>query len=75
MDAKSAQIATICGCIDHCFAYSIWCEDFAQHVDPDDMVMGLLFSRRPPPSEPNRPRLIPALRETLQKKHLLDVQR
>lgn len=41
MNAKSAQIATICECIDHCFAYSMWCEDFAQHVDPDDMVMGL----------------------------------
>lgn len=41
MDPKSAQIATICECIDHSFAYSMWCEDFAQHVDPDDMVMGL----------------------------------
>jgi hypothetical protein len=41
MDAKSAQIATICECIDHCFAFSLWCDDFAQHVDPDDMAMGL----------------------------------
>ena len=41
MEQKAAQVATICECIDHCFAYSMWCEDFAQHVDPDDMVMGL----------------------------------
>jgi hypothetical protein len=41
MDAKSAQIGTICGCIDHCFAFALWCDDFAQHVDPDDMMMGL----------------------------------
>lgn len=41
MEKHGAQIATICECIDHCFAYSMWCEDFARHVDPDDMVMGL----------------------------------
>lgn len=41
MDAQSAQIATVCECIDHCFAFAMWCDDFAQHVDPDDMVMGL----------------------------------
>jgi hypothetical protein len=41
MDAQSAQIATVCECIDHCFAYAMWCDDFAQHVDPDDMVAGL----------------------------------
>ena len=41
MDGQSAQIATICECIDHCFAYAMWCDDFAQYVDPDDMVMGL----------------------------------
>jgi hypothetical protein len=41
MDPKSAQIATICGCIDHCFAFALWCDDFVQHVDPDDMMMGL----------------------------------
>lgn len=41
MDAKSDQIATICGCIDHCLAFALWCDDFARHVDPDDMVMGL----------------------------------
>jgi hypothetical protein len=41
MDAKPAQIATICECIDHCFAFAMWCDDFAQHVDPDDMMMGL----------------------------------
>jgi hypothetical protein len=41
MDAQSAQIATICECIDHCFAFALWCDDFAQHVDPDDMMMGL----------------------------------
>jgi hypothetical protein len=41
VDQKSAQVATICECLDHCFAFSMWCEDFARHVDPDDMVMGL----------------------------------
>lgn len=41
MDSKPAQIATICGCIDHCFAFTLWCDDFARHVDPDDMMMGL----------------------------------
>jgi hypothetical protein len=41
MDAQSAQIWTICGCMDHCFAYALWCDDFAQHVDPDDKMMGL----------------------------------
>jgi len=41
MDQRSAQIATICGCIDHCFTFAMWCEDFAQHVDPEDMVWGL----------------------------------
>src|SRR4029453_2375917 len=41
MDPKAAQGATVCECIDHCFAFAMWCDDFAQHVDPDDMVMGL----------------------------------
>jgi len=41
MAKQSAQIATVCECIDHCFAFAMWCEDFAQHVDPDDMMMGL----------------------------------
>ena len=41
MDKKSAEIATICECIDHCFAFAMWCEDFAKLVDPDDMVAGL----------------------------------
>jgi len=39
MDVKSAQIATICGCIDHSFAFALWCDDFARYVDPDDMVI------------------------------------
>jgi hypothetical protein len=41
MDAQSAQIATICECIDHCFAFAMWCDDFAQHADPEDMIAGL----------------------------------
>jgi len=41
MNAQAAKIATICECIDHCFAFAMWCEDFARHVDPDDMVAGL----------------------------------
>jgi hypothetical protein len=41
MDKRSAQIATICECIDHCFAFSIWCEDFAPFLDPEDMMSGL----------------------------------
>lgn len=41
MDDQSAQIATICECIDHCFAFAIWCDDFANSVDPEDMMWGL----------------------------------
>ena len=41
MNERSAQIATISECIDHCFAFSIWCKDFAPHLDPDDMIWGL----------------------------------
>ncbi len=41
MKERSAQIAAACQCIDHCFGFAIWCEDFARHVDPEDMVMGL----------------------------------
>lgn len=41
MDKRSAQIATICECIDHCFAFAMWCEDFAPCLDPDDMIWGL----------------------------------
>jgi hypothetical protein len=40
MDPKAAQVATVCECIDH-FAFAMWCDDFAQHVDPDDMMIGL----------------------------------
>jgi hypothetical protein len=41
MDKRSAQIATICECIDHCFAFSVRCEDFAPFLDPEDMMSGL----------------------------------
>ena len=41
MESHSAQIATICECIDHCFAFAKWCEDFAPNLDPEDMVAGL----------------------------------
>ncbi|GMG82567.1 hypothetical protein LNKW23_17800 [Paralimibaculum aggregatum] len=41
MDEKAARIATVCECIDHCFAFEVWCRDFAQHEDPDEMVIGL----------------------------------
>jgi hypothetical protein len=41
MNAKSAQIATICECIDHCFAFAMWCEEFAKLIPPEDMVAGL----------------------------------
>jgi hypothetical protein len=41
MDDRSAQIATICECIDHSFAFAIWCDDFASSVDPEDMMWGL----------------------------------
>jgi hypothetical protein len=40
MDKPSAQIATVCEYIDHCFAFALWCDDFAKFVDPDDMVAG-----------------------------------
>jgi hypothetical protein len=41
MDDRTAQIAMICECIDHCFAFAIWCEDFVKFIDPEDMVAGL----------------------------------
>ncbi|MCK1513063.1 hypothetical protein IVB22_10855 [Bradyrhizobium sp. 190] len=41
MENQPAKIATICGCIDHCFSYAMWCEDFAPYLDPDDMIWGL----------------------------------
>lgn len=41
MSKKGAQIYTVSECIDHCFSFDMWCYDFARHVDPDDMVMGL----------------------------------
>lgn len=41
MENRSAKIRAICGCIDHCFAYAMWCEDFAPYLDPDDMIWGL----------------------------------
>ena len=41
VDKRSAQIMTICECIDHCFAYAMWCEDFAPYLDPEDMIWGL----------------------------------
>jgi hypothetical protein len=40
MDKRSAQIATICECIDHCFAFTMWCEDFAKFLDEEDIVAG-----------------------------------
>ncbi|MGJ4993732.1 hypothetical protein ACQR0Z_04890 [Bradyrhizobium sp. HKCCYLS3077] len=41
MDTRSGQIATICECIDHCFVFTIWCEDFAKFFDEEDIVAGL----------------------------------
>src|SRR3954469_86159 len=41
MSKRAAQILTVSECIDHCFAFDMWCSDFARHVDSDDMMMGL----------------------------------
>jgi hypothetical protein len=41
MDERSSQVKRVCECLDQCFAYALWCDDFAQYVDPEDMVMGL----------------------------------
>jgi len=41
MDKRSAQIATVCQCIDHCFAFAVFCEDFVRLADPEDMMSGL----------------------------------
>jgi len=40
MANQSAQIATICECIDHCFAFTMWCDDFARYIDPEDRFHG-----------------------------------
>jgi len=41
MEKQSAQIATVCECIDQCFAFALWCDDFAKYVDPEAVVAGL----------------------------------
>lgn len=41
MNEQSAQITTICECIDHCFAFDIRCADFAEFLDPEEMQAGL----------------------------------
>lgn len=41
MEEKSAKIATICECVDHCFAFEIFCDDFVRHADPEDIMWGL----------------------------------
>src|SRR2546430_9973095 len=41
MQQQSAQVATVCECIDECFAYALWCDDFARDVDEEDMIAGL----------------------------------
>lgn len=35
-----AKIAAICECIDCCFAFAIWCDDFATTIDPMDLQFG-----------------------------------
>lgn len=35
------KIVTVCECIDHCFAFDIWCDDFAHNVVEEDMICGL----------------------------------
>ena len=41
MNKLAAAIATVCECIDQCFAYEIWCEDFAWNVEPEELIGGL----------------------------------
>jgi hypothetical protein len=41
MHEQAARITTICECIDHCLAFSTFCDDFARFVDPEDMIAGL----------------------------------
>jgi hypothetical protein len=41
LSKRAAQIATVCECIDQCFAFDMWCYEFARFVDEEDMVMGL----------------------------------
>lgn len=41
LSKRAAQIATVSECVNQCFAFDMWCYDFARHVDPDDMVLGL----------------------------------
>lgn len=31
----TSKIATICECINHCFAFTLWCEDFAKVIGKD----------------------------------------
>lgn len=41
MEKQAAQILTVCECIDQCFAYALWCDDFAKQPEPEDMIWGL----------------------------------
>lgn len=41
LSKSGAQIAVVSECINHCFAFDMWCYDFARHANPEDMVMGL----------------------------------
>lgn len=40
MANQYAQIAAVCECIDLCFAFTMWCDDFARYIDPEDMFHG-----------------------------------
>lgn len=41
MEKQAAQIYTVCECIDQCFAFVLWCNDFAPYLDEEDMLSGL----------------------------------
>ncbi|HRI76204.1 MAG TPA: hypothetical protein PLX33_04355 [Alphaproteobacteria bacterium] len=43
MNSITSKIATICGCINHCFAFELWCEDFASVIGEDVIYVDEAF--------------------------------
>lgn len=43
MPSITSKIATICECIDHCFAFTLWCEDFAKVIGEDAIHVDVAF--------------------------------
>lgn len=43
MTKDESKIATICECISHCFAFTLWCEDFASQIGEEAIYVDEAF--------------------------------